>query len=267
MNRRFKLISISLLCMILFSQCQDDSGEIVKMGIEDYSAEEQKVIGDNLHKYIQDKNTDHIILAKNQNYGPAYDFVETVFQQAVLTDVVANLDFYDWSVHILVNDQFKNAFTLPGGHLYIYTGLLKFIKSDAELFAVITREIALADLGTVGIFLGEEHGPSKMGDIFLKNVEEHGPEIIESLEQKAYDSDAILEADLYSIDLACLNYNYDDQAIVDLINRSKNKEVEWFGTRPSYPDRTKKILELTSNCRSSSPNLTAYKNAVIMHLP
>lgn len=267
MNRTIKLITLSLVCLVVFSQCQDDSGIIVKMGIEDYSSSEQKVIGDNLHKFIQDKKSDHIILTKNQNYGPAYDFVEKVFTQAVRTEGVTHLDFYNWSVHILVNDEFKNAFILPGGHLYIYTGLLKFIKTDAELFAVLTREIALADLGTVGKFLGEEHGASQMGDVLLKNPDADEVGIIKTLEQIPYDPEVTEAIDLYSIELACLNYNFDDQAIVDLINRSANKEIEWFATRPGYENRSQKIIGLTTECFSSSSNQEAYEVQVIRNLP
>lgn len=267
MNRNIKLIALSILCLFGFSQCQDDSGKIVKMGIEDYSASEQKVIGDNLHEFIQDKKTDHIVLAKNQNYAPAYDFVEKLFLQAVRTDVVTNLDFYNWSVHILVNDEFKNAFILPGGHLYIYTGLLKFIKTDAELFAIITREIALADLGTVGKFLGDEHGASQMGDVLLKNPDADEEGVIRTLEQRPYEPEVTEAIDLYSVELTCLNYNFNDRAIVEMINRSANKEIEWFATRPNYENRSQNILDLTTDCFSTSSNQLVYETQVIKHLP
>lgn len=35
-----------------------------------------------------------------------------------------------------------NAFALPGGHVYVYTGLLKICENEAELAAVIAHEIA-----------------------------------------------------------------------------------------------------------------------------
>lgn len=38
-----------------------------------------------------------------------------------------------------------NAFTLPGGFVYLYEGLLKFVESDDELAAVLGHEISHAD--------------------------------------------------------------------------------------------------------------------------
>lgn len=38
-----------------------------------------------------------------------------------------------------------NAFSLPGGQMYITTGMLEFLKSDAELSAVIAHELIHAD--------------------------------------------------------------------------------------------------------------------------
>lgn len=267
MHRNIKLIFNCLIFLLAFSQCQDDTGTVIRIGIEDYSSAEQKTIGDNLHEFIQKKNTDHIILSRNQNFAPAYDFVEKIFFQAVRTDVVSNIDFFDWSVHILVDDEVRNAFILPGGHLYIYTGLLKYIKSDAELFAVITREIGLADLGAVGRFLGNEHTPSEMGDIFLGNQTGIEIDVIRTLEQRPYQPNVTLEIDNYSIELACTKYNFDDQSIITLINRSANQEIEWFATRPDYLDRIENIELLTAECLTSPPNEAAYKSNLTMHLP
>lgn len=39
-----------------------------------------------------------------------------------------------------------NAFSLPGGHIYVYEGLMKFVESDDELAAVLGHEIAHASL-------------------------------------------------------------------------------------------------------------------------
>lgn len=267
MNRTVKLILICSIFLLAFSQCQDDTGTVIRIGIEDYSSAEQKIIGNNLHEFIQKKNTDHIILSRNQNFTQAYDFVEKVFFQAIRTDVVSNIDFFDWSVHILVDDEVRNAFTLPGGHLYIYTGLLKFIKSDAELFAVLTREIGLADLGAVGRFLGDEYTPSEMGDIFLGNQTGIENEVIRTLEQSPYNPNVTLDIDNYSIELACTNYNFDDQAIITLMTRSANKEIEWFATRPDYQDRIENIESLTSECFTAPPNEAVYTSNVIRHLP
>jgi predicted Zn-dependent protease len=46
-----------------------------------------------------------------------------------------------WEVTVFKEDKTVNAFALPGGHIGVYTGLLKAAKSQAQLAAVIGHEI------------------------------------------------------------------------------------------------------------------------------
>jgi predicted Zn-dependent protease len=39
-----------------------------------------------------------------------------------------------------------NAFAIPGGHVFVYTGLLQFLKSEAELAAIMGHEVSHVDL-------------------------------------------------------------------------------------------------------------------------
>ncbi len=45
----------------------------------------------------------------------------------------------------VIDDKEVNAFSIPGGFIFIYRGLLEFVSSDDELAAVIAHEIAHAD--------------------------------------------------------------------------------------------------------------------------
>ncbi len=127
--------------LLLFSNCQDDSGKVVRIGIEEYNQEEQKIIGDELHDYIHSNLSSLIILSRQNNPGK-YIYVESLFSTAVKTSTLENMDFYDWTIDILYNDDIQSAFALPGGHIYIYTGLLNELNTESELFAILTHEIA-----------------------------------------------------------------------------------------------------------------------------
>ncbi len=50
----------------------------------------------------------------------------------------------DWKFYVIDNDKIPNAFCLANGHVFVYTGLFKYIDSDAELAAVMAHEIAHA---------------------------------------------------------------------------------------------------------------------------
>jgi len=52
-------------------------------------------------------------------------------------------DFH-WEFVVFKDDKMANAFCLPGGKVGIYTGLFKYIHSDADLATVISHEVAHA---------------------------------------------------------------------------------------------------------------------------
>lgn len=51
---------------------------------------------------------------------------------------------FDWRFHLIQNDQTANAFCLPGGKVFVYTGIFKYALDDAQLATVIGHEVAHA---------------------------------------------------------------------------------------------------------------------------
>ncbi|MRI83229.1 MAG: peptidase M48 family protein [Nitratiruptor sp.] len=61
---------------------------------------------------------------------------------------VAEAEFhpnFQWEFYVLESPQ-VNAFCLPGGKIFVYTGLLKLVQNDDQLAAVIGHEVAHAIL-------------------------------------------------------------------------------------------------------------------------
>jgi predicted Zn-dependent protease len=54
--------------------------------------------------------------------------------------VVSDRRDYKYNFHLIEKDE-MNAFTTPGGNIYVYTGLLDKLKSDDQIAAVIAHEI------------------------------------------------------------------------------------------------------------------------------
>lgn len=48
----------------------------------------------------------------------------------------------NWTVHVIQDMSQKNAFVLPGGHIFVFTGILPTCQSDAGLATVMSHEIA-----------------------------------------------------------------------------------------------------------------------------
>ncbi|MHC1789025.1 M48 family metallopeptidase [Solidesulfovibrio sp.] len=49
-----------------------------------------------------------------------------------------------WEFHVIDNDQVTNAFCLPGGKIFVYSGLLRRVGSEDELATVMAHEVAHA---------------------------------------------------------------------------------------------------------------------------
>jgi len=50
----------------------------------------------------------------------------------------------DWKFYVIENDKIPNAFCLANGHVFVYTGLFKYIDNDDQLATVMSHEIAHA---------------------------------------------------------------------------------------------------------------------------
>ena len=66
----------------------------------------------------------------------------TAYVQAVGARVVKHCDRQDIAYHfsVIKKDEI-NAFALPGGYIYVYTGLMKDIDDESELAAVLSHEV------------------------------------------------------------------------------------------------------------------------------
>ncbi len=80
------------------------------------------------------------------SHNPRY--IEMVNRVAMRIARTAEAEFhphYQWEFHVLESPKI-NAFCLPGGKIFVYTGLLKLVDNDDQLAAVIGHEVAHAIL-------------------------------------------------------------------------------------------------------------------------
>ena len=118
------------------------------------------------------------------------DYVKAVGEKIIASPEMKKRGIYPYQFEIIHDDKTINAFATPGGFVYVYTGLLKFVDNEATLASVLGHEIAHAERRhatkrltkyygvqlIVGAALGEN--PSQMKEIatnlftglaFLKN--------------------------------------------------------------------------------------------------
>ena len=70
----------------------------------------------------------------------AAQFVDALGKKLVASSVAAKSP-YRYSFHVLADSKTINAFALPGGPIFITEGLLRLLKSEGEVAAVLGHEI------------------------------------------------------------------------------------------------------------------------------
>lgn len=80
---------------------------------------------------------------------------------------VAYAEEFMWDVTIVQDDETLNAFATPGGYIYVYTGLIKYLESADALAGVMAHEIAHADERHTSRNLQKQYGVSILLSVLL----------------------------------------------------------------------------------------------------
>lgn len=72
---------------------------------------------------------------------------------------------YEWQFRVIHDDATVNAFALPGGKIYVYSGLIARADDEAEVAGVLAHEIT---------HVTHRHGAERLTDLY-------GVEVVESL--------------------------------------------------------------------------------------
>jgi beta-barrel assembly-enhancing protease len=80
-----------------------------------------------------------------QNHPEVKLFVENIGKKILSSPDILYRDQFAYKFEIIHDDSTVNAFCTPGGYVYVYTGLLKFLDNEASLAAVIAHEMAHAE--------------------------------------------------------------------------------------------------------------------------
>ena len=82
----------------------------------------------------------HAQLLKENHVSTDEKILERVERVGRSLAAVSDRQDYEYHFFVIEKDEL-NAFTVPGGNIYFYTGLLKLLDSDEEVAAVLAHEI------------------------------------------------------------------------------------------------------------------------------
>lgn len=158
-----------MLCgsLLILNGCKDDeSEEKDKGGFNLFSLQDDIEFGAQVAEQIESDPATYPILDSAQNVE-AYGHIYRIRDAALNSGKVRHRDDFIWRVRIVHDDSVLNAFCTPGGYIYFYTGIIKFLASEDELAGVMGHEIAHAAERHSTEALTRQYGLSVLFSILL----------------------------------------------------------------------------------------------------
>lgn len=262
-------IFIALALIAFLGACGVMNEKNKGKGVNLFTVEQDKELGAQVAAEI-DADTINFPLLDSVKYKDVYTYVYKVRDNILNSGKVDFKDDFNWRVRIIHDDSTLNAFCTPGGYIYVYTGILKFLDSEDQFAGVLAHEIGHADM---------RHSTRQMTTMF-------GVQIL--LDVLAGDRDALkqvtgalvglkfsrkheTEADEKSVEYLCpTEYNAAGGAgfFIKLESLGGGSPPEFLSTHPNPENRIENFQNnaLTSGCTGDKTYETEYK-AMVAKLP
>lgn len=260
------MLLAAILSLVSCKPESDQEDEVVKTTVEGLTAQEENTIGANIAATL-DKN---VVL-----YSPAAGeedvrwYFDKLFRQVIQTPEVQQRADYAWSLQVIVNDTLQNLFTLPGGKMYVTTGLLKAIDNETEFMGVMAHEIYYADQGLVTIELKRRFGSVALGDLVLSKTPSEIDELTEWVRHIPYSGPKVNAADAWSTQLMC-QFLYSPQGLYQFLDRTEQLERQpaWVYNRPlTAAERVEAMADAVKNCGLDGPRYRTRYQEMVAQLP
>ena len=142
---RFNNLILIALTSITISSCGVINEKNKGKGVNLFTVQQDKELGAQVAGEIDGNPAQFPVLDPVQ-HKDVYAYVNKVRDKILNAGGVDYKDDFEWRLRIIHDDSTLNAFCTPGGYIYIYTGILKFLDSEDQFAGVLGHEIAHADM-------------------------------------------------------------------------------------------------------------------------
>ena len=244
--------------------CTDKNGTPVLFSIEDDKALGVKVAAHTDSTYRTQRK---LLERTNPANRRAYELLDGVVNKVLNSGELQYRSEFPWDVKIIKDDAVQNAFATPGGHIYVFSGLIKFLEDESQLAGVLGHEIAHADRRHTSRLLQKEYGISLLLSLLVGDNPGQLTTIAASLGQLKFSREFEQEADKYSvIYLNKTTYSCDGAAgfFIKAQAQGQNSTPVFLSTHPDPGTRIQdiqtKATELKCQSRPvSNDNFTELK--------
>jgi predicted Zn-dependent protease len=197
-SKRIKIVVLGIFTagLVSTSSCSDKAGG---GGLNLFSLEDDRTFGAQVAAEIDGDNATYPLLDSAQ-YPEAYAYLYAIRDSILNSGNVVHKDDFSWRLRIVEDDSTLNAFCTPGGYIYVYTGIIKFLDAEHEFAGVMAHEIAHADERHSTEALTKAYGIDVLFSVLLGDNQGTLSEIAKGLINLSYSRDNESEADLRSVE-------------------------------------------------------------------
>jgi predicted Zn-dependent protease len=263
LNRHLLLIPAFavLLTADQMSGCEQAAKEFNLLPLE-----QDLQLGLEVEKEIAANPAQYPILPEKGN-EEAYAFVRGIAKKILDSGQVKHKDQFNWTVRIIRDDKTLNAFCAPGGYIYVYTGLIKFLDTEDELAGVLGHEIAHADLRHSTRQLTKIMGLSLVAEALLGQQQQQLQQIATNLIALGFSRSHETESDMASVRYLC-GTDYNAAGAAGFFRKMEGKPTppEFLSTHPDPGNRVQKIDGEKTRLACAGPGVKDERMARIKRL-
>ncbi len=234
-------------------------------GFNIFSIQQDLDLGKQVSAEIENNPKQYPLLAETGRNGKneqAYAYLRGVVDRILNSGKVTYRKEFPWRVKIIHNDTTLNAFCVPGGYIYVYTGLIKYLDTEDQLAGVLGHEIAHADKRHSTRQMTTQYGQKLVLDVVLGRNQGALTQIAQGLLGLRYSRSHENEADQYSVEYLCGTPYRSDGAAGFFQKMLSNKQgggaPEFLSTHPNPQNR---VQQITNKAKADGCNLNNYAAA------
>ena len=256
-----------LMLVIIFPAIVNTTGCKKSLGINIFTIADDKQLGLQTAQEIANHPADYPLLDKTQ-YAASYTYLTNLRNEILATGKVEHATDFDWDINIIRSDSVLNAFCTPGGHIYVYSGLIKYLDNASSLAGVVGHEMAHADKRHSTQRMTEIYGIQTLLDIVLGKNQNMLTQVAQQLVSLQFSRDNETEADTYSVKYLCpTEFRADGAAdfFQKIVNQGSATPPQFLSTHPNPDNRIQNIESQKSslgcsNVPSNQVEITNYNS-------
>ncbi|MEP2023747.1 MAG: M48 family metalloprotease [Reichenbachiella sp.] len=255
MKAILQLFSLTIAISLVLS-CSEESGSVIDQ-LTGLTPANDVQLGLSVVAQIEADPVNYPILSESE-YPEAYAYIQDMTSNIVSSNDVRFKDLFHYSEVKIIDADVLNAFATPGGFIYVYTGLIKYLDTADDLAGVMGHEIAHASERHSSSQMKKQMGITLLSQVIL------GEASASQLAQMATGFFALkfsrndeAESDEYSViylsdtDYAC---NGAATFFEKLTSEGQSSGPEFLSTHPSPASRVEDINSKANdiNCNTST---------------